>query len=94
MKPRTFAVTLVSIAIAGAAAVLHTALRGPDPIRTVHIGAAVAERAADAGVAICVNTDAHGVDTLTNMRWGIATARRGCSARSGATTFTMRCTPR
>jgi len=52
MKPRTFAVTLVSIAIAGAAAVLHTALRGPDPIRTVHIGAAVAERAADAGVAI------------------------------------------
>lgn len=52
MKPRTFAVTLVSIAVAGAAAVLHTALRGPDPIRTVHIGAAVAERAADAGVAI------------------------------------------
>ncbi len=52
MKPRTFAVTLVTVAIAAAAAALHTAIGGGhEPIRTVHIGSAVAEHAAPAGVA-------------------------------------------
>jgi len=52
MKPRTFAVTLVTVAIAAAAASLHTAIgSGRAPLRTVHVGSAVAERAAHAGVA-------------------------------------------
>lgn len=52
MKPRTFTVTLVTIALAAAAAALRTAIGGAEPIRTVHVGSAVAERTAHAGVAI------------------------------------------
>lgn len=51
MKPRTFTVTVVTIAIGAAAAALHSAFGAREPTRMVHIGRAVAERAAGAGVA-------------------------------------------
>ena len=59
MKPHTFAVTLVTVAIAAAAAALHTVFGSDrEPIRTVHVGSAVAERAAHAGVAVGPADDA------------------------------------